>query len=91
MLSEAIKLDQQNIDAKFYKALSLLDSGQNQDAIDGLKDIIKTGTSINHAPVCHILLSIAYKRLNDFPASLSALSDCIELYPAYPDAYLARG
>jgi|LauGreDrversion4_2_1035121.scaffolds.fasta_scaffold2965104_1 cytochrome c-type biogenesis protein CcmH/NrfG len=43
MMSEAIKLDKSNEEARFYRALSQLDSGLNQEAIDELNVIMKSG------------------------------------------------
>ena len=38
-----------------------------------------------------ILLSIAHKRLGEAQNAIQDLERCIEIYPDYPDAYLARG
>ena len=38
-----------------------------------------------------MLLSIAHKRLGEIQNSIQDLLQCIESFPDYPDAYLARG
>ena len=63
LFSEALIQEPQNTDAKFYRAISQLDSGLLAEAVSELKDILDMRS--NHSPVCHILLSIAYKRLNN--------------------------
>ena len=39
----------------------------------------------------YVLLSIAHKRLGEIQNAIQDLEQCIEKYPSYPDAYLARG
>jgi hypothetical protein len=38
-----------------------------------------------------IVLSIAYRRINDYTGALRALSKAIMKYPRYIEAYVARG
>ena len=38
-----------------------------------------------------IVLSIAYRRINDYTSALRALSKAIGKYPRYIEAYIARG
>ena len=38
-----------------------------------------------------VLLSIAHKRLGEGQNAIQDLLQCIETFPSYPDAYLARG
>jgi lipopolysaccharide biosynthesis regulator YciM len=89
LFTEALAVDQRNTDARFFRAVSKLDSGNIPESIVELKEIIAGGSS--HSPVCHILLSIAYKRTNDQLSAISILSACIQAFPTYPDAYMARG
>ena len=37
-----------------------------------------------------MLLSIAYKRLNNLDKSIEVLSECVNVFPSYADAFLAR-
>ena len=39
----------------------------------------------------YVLLSIAHKRLGEQQNAIQDLQLCIERFPQYPDAYLARG
>ena len=43
------------------------------------------------AQQAYILLSIAHKRLGETQNAVQDLEMCIESYPQYPDAYLAKG
>ena len=38
-----------------------------------------------------VLLSIAHKRLGESQNAVQDLEQCIETFPQYPEAYLARG
>lgn len=38
-----------------------------------------------------IVISIAYRRVNDYLSAIRALSKAITKYPAYLEAYIARG
>ena len=38
-----------------------------------------------------IVLSIAYRRVNDFTGALRTLSKALMKYPKYLEAYIARG
>ena len=72
LLTEALVLDPENADAKFYRALSQLDSGMHQDSIGEFREMISNRT--HSAEVCYILLSIAYKRANDSQMSFNTVS-----------------
>ena len=39
----------------------------------------------------YIVLSIAYRRINDFISAIRALSRAIQKYPQYIEAHIARG
>lgn len=38
-----------------------------------------------------IVLSIAYRRVNDYISAIRALSKAIQKYPQYMEAFIARG
>ena len=38
-----------------------------------------------------IVLSIAYRRVNDYLSAIRALSNAIKKYPNYMEAHIARG
>ena len=61
--TQSLTYDQENTDAKFYRAISQLDSGLIQEAISELKNITLMNGS--HSPVCHIVLSIAFNRIGE--------------------------
>lgn len=63
MFTEALMLDNTNIDAKFYRAVSNLDYGQIKESITELNEVL--AISPTHSQITYILLSIAYKRNND--------------------------
>ncbi len=73
LLTEALVLDPQNADAKFYRALSQLDQGMHQEAIKEFRDMIVHQS--HNTQVCYILLSIAYKRANDSQMSLNTVRE----------------
>ena len=39
----------------------------------------------------YIVLSIAYRRVNDYTSALRTLSKALNRYPRYQEAYVARG
>ena len=57
---------------------------------DPVKQVPKV-TNDQLAQQAFILLSIAHKRLGETQNAIQDLERCIEIYPDYPDAYLARG
>ena len=74
ILSEAIGIDGDNHDAKFYRGLAYLDSGLLKEAIDDFNTLVGKYNS----QITRILISIAYKRQNDIPSALKTLDECIE-------------
>jgi len=67
----------------------MLDSGLLQESITELKKLIRFSGA--HAPVCRIVLSIAYNRVGEHQQGIQVLNECIKLNPEYPDSYQARG
>lgn len=51
------------MDAKFYKAVSHLDSGSIQESIQEFIELLDVSPA--HSQLTYILLSIAYKRTDD--------------------------
>lgn len=84
-----MELDFQNVDALFYRALSNLDSGNINEANGQLKNVLEI--SPDHGQITYILLSIAYKRQGEEQEAQDTLTKCIQKFPDYSEAYLARG
>ena len=96
LFSEILEnLDKANSDAIFYRAISYLDQGNLQQAINELWQVINSQSVEAHeielSQQAYVLLSIAHKRLGEIQNAIQDLEQCIEKYPSYPDAYLARG
>ena len=69
--------------------MSHLDSGQPNKAIVDLNDLVeKCG---DYRKTMFIVLSIAYRRVNDYTGALRTLSKALMKYPRYIEAYIARG
>jgi hypothetical protein len=45
----------------------------------------------NKAKMCQVLMSIAQKRTGEHVKSLETISNCIDQFPDFKDAYLVRG
>ena len=87
--TQSLKLNQQNRDAKFYRAISYLDIEQTRRAITELVDLIEQAP--NYSKTAYIVLSIAYRRENDLNNSVRVLSKATLKYPKYVEAFMARG
>lgn len=66
-----------------------LDWKKNSRAIEDLTLLIEKNPL--HRKIAYIVLSIAYRRSNDYLGSLRTLSRGIMHFPKYPEAYQARG
>lgn len=64
MFSKSLNLNKQNYDALFYRAVSNLDSGQPAKAITDLSDLVEKCP--DYRKTMFIVLSIAYRRINDY-------------------------
>jgi len=86
---KSLALNKRNFDSLFYKGVAQLDNGQPEKAIVDLNQLIE------HCPdyrkTVFIVLSIAYRRVNDYTGALRTLSKAIYKYPRYIEAYIARG
>lgn len=87
--SKSLTLNKSNYDALFYRGVSFLDSGQPSKAITDLNELIDTCQ--DYRKTMFIVLSIAYRRINDYTGALRTLSKAIVKYPRYIEAYIARG
>ena len=65
-----------------------LDWKKNSRAIEDLTLLIEKNPL--HRKIAYIVLSIAYRRSNDYLGSLRTLSRGIMHFPKYPEAYQAR-
>ena len=89
MFTKSLGLNQTNYDALFYRAVSHLDSCQPQKAIGDLSDLVERCP--DYRKTMFIVLSIAYRRVNDYTGALRTLSKALMKYPRYIEAYIARG
>lgn len=69
--------------------MAALDNNQPDRAITDLNELIETCP--DYRKTLFIVLSIAYRRVNDYTGALRTLSKAIVKYPRYIEAYIARG
>ena len=69
--------------------MASLDCGQPDKAIVDLNELIESCP--DYRKTVFIVLSIAYRRVNDYTGALRTLSRAIGKYPRYIEAYIARG
>ncbi len=86
---KSINLNKINYDALFYKGVSELDNNQPEKAIADLNELIESCP--DYRKTVFIVLSIAYRRVNDYIGAIRTLSKAIMKYPRYIEAYIARG
>ena len=86
---KSLTLNKRNYDALFYKGVSALDNGQPEKAIVDLNELIESCP--DYRKTAFIVLSIAYRRTNDYTGALRTLSKAIVKYPRYIEAFIARG
>ena len=89
MFTKSLNMNKTNYDALFYRAVSNLDSGQPAKAITDLSDLVDKCP--DYRKTMFIVLSIAYRRINDYMGALRTLSKALMRYPRYIEAYIARG
>ena len=87
--TKSVQMNKMNFDALFYKGVSQLDNGQPEKAIIDLNELIDMCP--DYRKTVFIVLSIAYRRVNDYTGALRTLSKAIVRYPRYIEAYIARG
>lgn len=86
---KSCSLNKLNFDALFYKGVAALDNGQPEKAITDLNELIEVCP--DYRKTVFIVLSIAYRRVNDYTGALRTLSKAVFKYPRYIEAYIARG
>ena len=69
--------------------MTQLDQGQPEKAITDLNELIEICPE--YRKTMFIVLSIAYRRVNDYTGALRTLSKAIKKYNRYIEAYIARG
>ena len=89
MFTKSLVSNQTNYDALFYRAVTNLDQELPEKAIADLEELMKICS--DYRKTMFIVLSIAYRRVNDYLSAIRALSKAIQKYPAYLEAYIARG
>lgn len=89
MFSKSLQANKTNYDALFYRAVTNLDQELPEKAINDLEELIKICS--DYRKTMFIVLSIAYRRVNDYLSAIRSLSKAIQKYPSYLEAYIARG
>jgi tetratricopeptide (TPR) repeat protein len=87
--TKCLGVDKTNVDALFYRGVTNLDQGLPQKAIEDLSKLLEQCP--DYRKTAFIVLSIAYRRINDYTQALRTLSKAIVYYPKYLEAYIARG
>ena len=87
--TSALKANRGNLEAKFYRGICFLDSGSTRKAIQEFSEIIEVQPDFKRT--VYVVLSIAFRRVNDIVGALRTLSRAILKYPRYAESYLARG
>lgn len=89
MFTKSLLANKTNYDALFYRAVTNLDQELPDKAISDLEELMKICS--DYRKTMFIVLSIAYRRVNDYLSAIRTLSKAIHKYPAYLEAYIARG
>jgi len=66
-----------------------LDCEDAEKAIKDLEELMKICP--DYRKTMYIVLSIAYRRINDYLSAIRTLTKAINKYPQYLEAYIARG
>jgi tetratricopeptide (TPR) repeat protein len=74
-------------DEIFYKGIKSLDEGDPNKAISHFTKIVQTTSK----KMVYIVLSIAYRRVQNYTEALKILSKAIAKHPKFVEAYVARG
>lgn len=81
--------NEKELDEIFYKGIKSLDSGEPKKAISYFNRIVDN--VYNNKKMAYIVLSIAYRRTQNYTEALKILSKAIAKYPKFVEAYVARG
>jgi len=87
--SKSYILNPNNFDALFYRAVANLDFGQPLKSIEDLNLLLDRCP--DYRKTVFIVLSIAFRRVNDYVGALKTLSKALNKYPRYTEACIARG
>jgi tetratricopeptide (TPR) repeat protein len=87
--SKSFSLNPGNYDALFYRAVANLDFGQPHKSIEDLSMLLEKCP--DYRKTVYIVMSIAYRRINDYNGALRILSKALGKYPRYTEACIARG
>lgn len=68
MLTEALKMDPVNVEALFYRGVAYLDSDAPQKALQDLNIVLDRNPDYKKS--FYIVLSIAYRRVNDYISAI---------------------
>jgi tetratricopeptide (TPR) repeat protein len=89
MFTKSLNANKTNYDALFYRAVTNLDQEMPEKAIKDLEELVKICG--DYRKTMFIVLSIAYRRVNDYISAIRALSKATQKYPQYLEAFIARG
>ncbi|CAI2366024.1 unnamed protein product [Moneuplotes crassus] len=73
----------------FYRGVKHLDSGDPKKALTYFTQIIDK--NFTNKKMVYIMISISYRRLQNYSEALKILSKAISKYPKFAEAYAARG
>jgi tetratricopeptide (TPR) repeat protein len=73
--TKSLNVNSYNFDSLFYRAVSQLDFGQPSKAIEDLNQLIEICP--DYRKTMFIVLSIAYRRVNDYQSALRTLSKAL--------------
>ena len=89
MFTKSLQANKTNYDALFYRAVTNLDQELPKKAIADLEELMRICS--DYRKTMFIVLSIAYRRVNDYLSAIRALTKAIQRFPVYLEAYIARG
>ena len=89
MFTKSLQANKTNYDALFYRAVTNLDQELPKKAIVDLEELMRICS--DYRKTMFIVLSIAYRRVNDYLSAIRTLSKAIQRFPMYLEAYIARG
>lgn len=75
MFTKSLQVNKTNYDALFYRAVTNLDQELPEKAISDLEDLLKICP--DYRKTMFIVLSIAYRRVNDYLSAIRALTKAI--------------
>jgi len=85
---QAYKLNSKNTNALLYKGIALIDMNKPNSAIQVLKELTLKNSKV--VKPAYLLLSMAYKRMNDLESALKSLDHALSVDNNHLEAIIAR-